>query len=269
MCVAHELSTNCCSVTEHELLSDVLKDMQGLSRGARALVGSVRGARGGAWCATAQRRAWDGPAAAFAGAGAGGAVHARRFGLYDEMLAMAGRMDTAKATRRTVPDSIVAPDYALTGTPSATLPKAQWMIEQHSDKDIELARIAGRISREVLDEAGRAVAPGVTTDDIDRIVHEETIKRGAYPSPLNYHGFPRSVCTSINEVVCHGIPENRTLREGDIINIDVSCYIGGFHGDNSEMFCVGEVDDAAKELIQVHACCSAGLSWCSAPRAQI
>jgi methionyl aminopeptidase len=91
----------------------------------------------------------------------------------------------------------------------------------------------------------------VTTEEIDRIVHEATIKRGAYPSPLNYHGFPRSVCTSINEVVCHGIPENRTLREGDILNIDVSCYIGGFHGDNSEMFCVGEVDDAAKKLIQV------------------
>jgi methionyl aminopeptidase len=178
-------------------------------------------------------------------------VHARRFGLYDEMLAMAGRMNTAQASRRRVPDSVVAPDYALTGTPSAKLPKAAWMIEQHSDEDIELARVAGRISREVLDEAGRAVAAGVTTEEIDRIVHEATIKRGAYPSPLNYHGFPRSVCTSINEVVCHGIPENRTLREGDILNIDVSCYIGGFHGDNSEMFCVGEVDDAAKKLIQV------------------
>jgi hypothetical protein len=260
-------STNC-----HELAQcQTHLDMQGcVSRSARALAGSVRGARGGAWCTTAQRRAWDGAAAAFApGAGAGGAVHARRFGLYDEMLAMAGRMDTAKAARRTVPDSIVAPDYALTGTPSATLPKAQWMIEQHSDEDIALARIAGRISREVLDEAGRAVAAGVTTDEIDRIVHEETIKRGAYPSPLNYHGFPRSVCTSINEVVCHGIPENRTLREGDIINIDVSCYIGGFHGDNSEMFCVGEVDDAAKELIQVHACCGTGPRWCSEPGAQL
>ena len=176
---------------------------------------------------------------------------ARSMGLYDEMMAMAGRTDTARSSRRPLPDHIVKPDYAMTGTPSAKLPRAQWMIEQHSDADIELARTAGRISREVLDEVGKAVAVGVTTDELDRICHEETIKRGAYPSPLNYHGFPRSVCTSLNEVVCHGIPENRTLQDGDILNIDVSCYVGGFHGDNSEMFCVGEVDDAGKLLIQV------------------
>jgi len=179
------------------------------------------------------------------------AQHARSFGIYEELLQMTGRMETAKSGRRPVLDHIVLPDYATTGAPGAKLPKAQWMIEQHSDEDIELARIAGRISREVLDEAGRAVALGVTTDEIDRIVHEATLARGAYPSPLNYHGFPKSVCTSINEVVCHGIPENRVLKEGDILNIDVSCYVGGFHGDNSEMFCVGAVDDAAKKLIQV------------------
>ena len=164
---------------------------------------------------------------------------------------MAGRAEAAQSSRRPLPDNIVLPDYALTGTPSAKLPRAQWMIEQHSDEDIELARTAGRISREVLDEVGKAVAVGVTTDELDRICHEETVARGAYPSPLNYHGFPRSVCTSLNEVVCHGIPENRVLKDGDILNIDVSCYVGGFHGDNSEMFCVGEVDDAAKHLIQV------------------
>jgi hypothetical protein len=176
---------------------------------------------------------------------------ARSMGLYEEMLAMAGRAEAAQSSRRPLPDHIVRPDYALTGTPSAKLPRAQWMIEQHSDEDIELARTAGRISREVLDEVGKAVAVGVTTDELDRICHEAAIARGAYPSPLNYHGFPRSVCTSLNEVVCHGIPENRVLKEGDILNIDVSCYVGGFHGDNSEMFCVGEVDDAAKHLIQV------------------
>ena len=125
---------------------------------------------------------------------------------------MAGRMETgANSGTRPVPEHILAPDYAATGIPGAKLPRAQWMIDQHSPADIELARIAGRISREVLDEAGKAVAVGVTTDEIDRVVHEETIKRGAYPSPLNYHGFPRSVCTSINEVVCHGIPEKRTV----------------------------------------------------------
>jgi methionyl aminopeptidase len=212
----------------------------------RMLAGVVRGGIAAALRRPVHRCGMAaGPQAAWA------SVQRRSFGLYDEMLAMAGRMETAQATRRPVPVHIVLPDYATTGTPTAKLPKAQWMIEQHSDADIELARIAGRISREVLDEAAKVVAPGVTTDEIDRVVHEETIKRGAYPSPLNYHGFPRSVCTSINEVVCHGIPESRTLKEGDVLNIDVSCYVGGFHGDNSEMFCVGEVDDAAKKLIQV------------------
>lgn len=216
-------------------------------RGERVLAGAVRGRVAAALRSPAHRCSGmaAGPQAAWA------RVQTRSFGLYDDMLAMAGRMETAQATRRPVPVHIVLPDYATTGTPNAKLPKAQWMVEQHSDADIELARVAGRISREVLDEAAKAVASGVTTDEIDRVVHEETIKRGAYPSPLNYHGFPRSVCTSINEVVCHGIPENRTLKEGDIINIDVSCYFGDFHGDNSEMFCVGEVDDAAKKLIQV------------------
>jgi len=112
----------------------------------------------------------------------------RSFGVFEEMLAMVNRKETGKLSRRPVPAHIVLPDYATTGTPAGKMPKAQWMIEQHSEADIALARIAGRISREVLDEAGRAVAEGVTTDEIDRIVHEATIKRGAYPSPLNYHG---------------------------------------------------------------------------------
>jgi len=131
-------------------------------------------------------------------------------------------------------------------------PVFPWLVVRNTESEIACARVAGRISREVLDEAGKAVRPGVTTEEIDAIVHEETIKRGAYPSPLNYRGFPKSVCTSIGEVVCHGIPSaGRVLQEGEIVNIDVSCYIEGFHGDNSEMFCVGEVDEAGRRLIQV------------------
>ena len=127
-----------------------------------------------------------------------------------------------------------------------------WVIHTNTAEEIELARAAGRVTREVLDIAGQAVRDGVLTDEIDRIVHEETIRRGAYPSPLNYQGFPKSVCTSVNDVVCHGIPgTNIRLKEGDIINVDVSCYFQGFHGDCSETFCVGEVDQRRRRLIQV------------------
>jgi len=154
--------------------------------------------------------------------------------------------------KRTVPPHIPRPDYAEDGVPKGSVPKLPWKIPMNSAEDIACAREAGRISREVLDVAGRAVAVGVSTDAIDAIVHEETIKRGAYPSPLNYRNFPRSVCTSVNEVVCHGIPdENRIFVDGDLVNIDVSCYFKGFHGDNSEMFVAGEPDEDARRLIQV------------------
>lgn len=111
-------------------------------------------------------------------------------------------------------------------------------------------RAAGRVAREVLDIAGAAIRPGITTDEIDNIVHAETLKRGAYPSPLNYHGFPKSCCTSVNEVICHGIPDDRKLQEGDIVNLDITCYLNGFHGDCSEMFVAGEADEKGKELLQ-------------------
>ncbi|EED95173.1 predicted protein [Thalassiosira pseudonana CCMP1335] len=114
-------------------------------------------------------------------------------------------------------------------------------------------RIAGRAAREVLDLAGREVRPGITTDEIDRIVHEATLARGGYPSPLNYHNFPKSCCTSVNEVICHGIPDDRPLEKGDIVNIDITCYVNGYHGDCSEMFVVGgeEAADAkARHLLQ-------------------
>merc|ERR1712091_751571 len=97
-------------------------------------------------------------------------------------------------------------------------------------KDIEMMRAAGRCAREVLDATGRAVKPGVTTDELDAVAHAATIERGAYPSPLNYHGFPKSICTSVNEVICHGIPDDVPLREGDVVNVDVTVYLDGFHG---------------------------------------
>ena len=97
----------------------------------------------------------------------------------------------------------------------------------------------------------RWCAPGITTDEIDVYVHQLCIERGAYPSPLNYHGYPKSVCTSVNEVICHGIPDSRALQDGDIVNLDVTSYIGGVHGDTNATFFVGDVDPASRQLVQV------------------
>ena len=99
--------------------------------------------------------------------------------------------------------------------------------------------------------AGRMALPGVTTEDIDAAVHEMVIGAGAYPSPLNYDGFPKSVCTSVNECICHGIPDSRRLRDGDIVNIDVTVFLDGHHGDTSRTFCVGDgVSPEARMLVE-------------------
>jgi len=158
-----------------------------------------------------------------------------------------------QSPQRIVTDpKIVVPDYAADGRPKNTgnslLP---WVIEVKTPEEIVKMRAAGRAAREVLDIAGAMVQPGVTTDEIDAVVHEETLKRGGYPSPLNYHGFPKSCCTSVNEIICHGIPDDRKLKEGDIVNLDITCFLDGYHGDCSEMFVVGDTDDKAKELLQV------------------
>jgi methionyl aminopeptidase len=115
---------------------------------------------------------------------------------------------------------------------------------------MEKMRYAGRLAREVLDAAVRAVKPGITTDALDSIAHLEAIKWKAYPSPLNYKGFPKSCCTSINEVLCHGIPDSSVLVDGDIINIDVTVFVNGVHGDCSETVVVGEHKSSlTKDLI--------------------
>jgi methionyl aminopeptidase len=103
----------------------------------------------------------------------------------------------------------------------------------------------------VLRVAGEAVRPGITTDGIDELAHAEIVRLGAYPSPLNYRGFPKSICTSVNEVICHGIPDSRPLEGGDIVNLDVTVYLDGMHGDCSATFLVGEVDADGRRLVQV------------------
>lgn len=148
-----------------------------------------------------------------------------------------------KTARRTVPAHIARPDYAehAQGFPtSEDLDKrTNTTIRVYTPAEIEMIRAACKIGREVLDIAGAAVKVGVTGDELDRIVHEATVERGAYPSPLNYHRFPKSVCTSVNEVICHGIPDLRPLQDGDIVNIDISVYKDGYHADLNETFLVG------------------------------
>jgi methionyl aminopeptidase len=147
---------------------------------------------------------------------------------------------------RSVPEGIARPDYAATGTPvRATEPMVK------SPDVIERMRVAGRIARDVLRETGAAVAVGVTTDELDRVAHEAHLARDVYPSPLRYRGFPKSVCTSVNEVICHGIPDDRALLDGDIVNVDVTIYRDGVHGDTNATFCVGRVDAESRRLVRV------------------
>ena len=111
-------------------------------------------------------------------------------------------------------------------------------------------RIAGRIAAEALAEVGRHVAPGVTTDELDVVGHDYLVARGAYPSTLGYRNFPKSLCTSVNEVICHGIPDSTSLRDGDIVNVDITAYIGGVHGDTDATFLVGDVSEEDRLLVE-------------------
>ncbi|KAJ7172508.1 peptidase M24, structural domain-containing protein [Mycena filopes] len=154
------------------------------------------------------------------------------------------------SSKRKVPDHIPLPDYVTDGVPRSEIRAAGQPPRILNAEEIEKMRAVCRMSREILDLAAAAVRPGITTDEIDEIVHNATIERNAYPSPLNYRNFPKSVCTSINEVICHGIPDRRKLREGDIINLDVSVYYEGYHGDVNGTYPVGKIDDESAKLIR-------------------
>jgi methionyl aminopeptidase len=151
-----------------------------------------------------------------------------------------------QSPKRDVPPEIPRPDYAETGRPGRT---SAPLIK--TPEEIERMRRACRAAAEVLAEVGAAVTPGITTDALDLLAHEACIARGGYPSPLGYHGYPKSLCTSVNEVICHGIPDSRALEEGDIVNLDVTIFLDGVHGDTNATFPVGHVEDTSARLIEV------------------
>ncbi len=122
-------------------------------------------------------------------------------------------------------------------------------------KEVEALRAAGQMAAETLLAVGEMIRPGITTEDINRFVHDDTVRRGGWPAPLNYHGFPKSVCTSVNEVVCHGIPGSQVLQPGDIINVDVTTIYNGFFGDTSATFYVGKPSAEAKHVTEVSRRC--------------
>lgn len=146
---------------------------------------------------------------------------------------------------RDVPASIERPEYV--GKPAPTPFRGSNV--QDADT-IERMRTASLIAAQTLDAVEAAIAPGVTTDELDRVGHDFMVEHGAYPSTLGYRGFPKSLCTSANEVVCHGIPDARPLEDGDIVNVDVTAYIGQVHGDTNKTYLVGDVDEESRLLVE-------------------
>ena len=146
---------------------------------------------------------------------------------------------------RAVPAAIARPEYV--GRPAPTPYVGS---ERKDPETLEAMRIAGHIAADALAEVGRNIRPGITTDELDRIGHTYLCDHGAYPSTLGYRGFPKSLCTSLNEVICHGIPDSTVLTEGDICNIDITAFIGGVHGDTNATFLVGDVADDVRLLVE-------------------
>jgi methionyl aminopeptidase len=151
----------------------------------------------------------------------------------------------AISPRRSVPESIARPEYVDRPAPAPFTGN-----EVKDAETIERIRIACRLAAQARDLVGAHVAPGVTTDELDRVGHEFLIDHGAYPSTLGYKGFPKSLCTSVNEVVCHGIPDARVLEDGDIVNIDITAYLGGVHGDTNATFLAGDVAEETRALVE-------------------
>ncbi len=146
---------------------------------------------------------------------------------------------------RPVPSHIVRPEYV--GKPTANEGNASNM---YTPEEVERVRAAGKIAAGAIVEASKICVPGTTTDKIDVLVHEYICDHGAYPSTVDYRGYPKSVCTSLNEVICHGIPDSTVLEDGDILNLDVTAYLDGMHGDTNKTLLVGNVDEESRLLVE-------------------
>lgn len=151
----------------------------------------------------------------------------------------------AISPERGVPQNITRPEYV--GRADADEGRGS---NFYSAEEIEKVRVAGAIAANALAAVGDMIEPGVTTDAIDRVAHEYMCDHGAYPSTLGYRGFPKSVCTSLNEVICHGIPDSTVIADGDIVNVDITAYIDGMHGDTNYTFYAGDVDDESRLLVE-------------------
>jgi len=151
-----------------------------------------------------------------------------------------GRVSPAKP----VPAGILRPEYVGKSTPAKNIHGDIW-----GASDIEKIRRAGQIAAQAVELVGQNVRPGVTTDELDVLAHEFIISQGAYPSTLGYRGYPKSICSSLNEVICHGIPDDTILQDGDIVNIDITAYLDGFHGDLNKTFLVGDVTSEVADLV--------------------
>jgi methionyl aminopeptidase len=147
--------------------------------------------------------------------------------------------------RRAVPADIARPEYV-----DRPAPKRDTGNGVRTPEVIEAMRVASKIAAQALEEGGKAVKPGATTEDIDKVVHEFLLDHHAYPSTLGYRSFPKSCCTSLNEVICHGIPDSTVIEDGDICNIDVTAFIGGVHGDTNATFLAGDVSEEARLLVE-------------------
>ncbi|MBS2938563.1 type I methionyl aminopeptidase [Nocardioides sp. J2M5] len=151
----------------------------------------------------------------------------------------------AISPRRAVPASIVRPEYVDREAPE------RFTGEEVKDAEtIEKMRVAGRLAAQARELVGQHVVPGVTTDELDRVGHEFLCDHGAYPSTLGYRGFPKSLCSSVNEVICHGIPDARVVEDGDIVNIDITAFLDGVHGDTNATFLAGDVDEESRLLVE-------------------
>ena len=147
--------------------------------------------------------------------------------------------------RRAVPAHIVKPEYV-----DREYPTRSGELDVKTPETIELMRTAGRLAADALALVGSHVQPGVTTDELDRIGHEFLIDHGAYPSTLGYRGYPKSLCSSLNEVICHGIPDSTVVADGDIVNIDITAYLNGVHGDTNATFLAGAVEEESRLLVE-------------------